>query len=314
MRSCVCVVTGGAGFIGSHLVDALTRKDWTVKILDDFSTGRNANLTAALRTGLVKIIRGRVQDPRMVAKVLAGTRVVFHLAALTSHQLSVGRPMVMNDVNVTGTVNLLSLAEKSGVERFVFASSAAVYGEHDTLGISEDTDPSPISFYGASKLAGEKFCLAFQRTYGLETVCLRYFNVYGLRQRTSGEAAAIPRFLERIRQRKPLEIHGTGRQVRDFVHVRDVVDATILAAEKRHVSGVVNVGTGKTTSIIALANQLLALTGRPSLGKVHLSARQGDILRSCADTSKAKTMLGFQAKIFLHDGLRSMIASQRGSS
>jgi len=217
----------------------------------------------------------------------------------------------MNDVNVTGTVNLLSSAQESGVERVVFASSAAVYGEHDDLPIGEDADTSPISFYGASKLAGEKFCRAFQRTYGLQTVCLRYFNVYGLRQRISGEAAVIPGFLRRIRQGKPLEIHGTGRQVRDFVHVRDVVDATLLAAEKRQPGDVVNVGTGKTTSIGTLANQLLALTGRPSLRKVHLSARQGDIFRSCADPSRAKAMLGFHARISLDDGLRSMIASQK---
>jgi UDP-glucose 4-epimerase len=281
-----------------------------VSVLDDFSTGRKANLAVALRTGLVRIVRGHVQDPKMMTKVLRRAQVVFHLAALTSYQLSVRHPLLMNDVNVSGTVNVLSSAQRAGVERLVFASSAAVYGEHDDLPIIENSDTSPIGFYGASKLAGEKFCQAFERTYGLGAICLRYFNVYGPRQRISGEAAVIPGFVRRIRQGKHLEIHGTGRQVRDFVHVADVVDATLLAAEKRHVSDVVNVGTGRTTSIIALADQLLALTGRSNLRKVYMSARQGDMLQSCADTSKANAMLGFQARIPLNDGLRSMIGSQ----
>lgn len=311
MRDPTCVVTGGAGFIGSHLVDALVRTGRTVRVLDDFSTGRVTDLRAAMRSGRVEIVRGSVKDLKTVTKTLQSARVVFHLAALTDHRVAVNNPLLLNATNVTGTLNLLNVAVKSHVECFVFASSAAVYGESGHPSMAENAPANPINPYGASKLASESYCRAFQRTYGVDTVCLRYFNVYGSRQRASGEAAVIPEFLKKIRERKPLRIRGTGHQVRDFIHVDDVVNATLLAAEKQRASGrVLNVGTGTPTSILALAKQLLVLTGQARLRKLHLSSRPGDIMRSCAETSKASEILGFCPKVSLEDGLRSLIVSE----
>jgi len=302
-----CLITGGAGFIGSHLVDALVENGWKVTVLDNFSTGRYENLTGARRKGQVRIMKGDVRHVKTVAKALAGVNVVFHLAALSSHGLAVKQPLLTNDVNVTGTINILRHAAKKKVERVVFASSAAVYGEPGRVPIREDAGAGALSPYGASKLAAEKYCQAFWMTYGLDTVCLRYFNVYGPRQRAKGEAAVVPEFLSKLRRERPLVIHDRGRQVRDFVHVGDVVRATILAARTRKASGeTINVGTGNATSILALANRLIELAGGPRSRKIFDKPRVGDIYRSCADTSKAKKILGFEAKIDLEQGLKAL--------
>ncbi|HIQ02466.1 MAG TPA: SDR family NAD(P)-dependent oxidoreductase, partial [Anaerolineales bacterium] len=250
------LVTGGAGFIGSHLVEALVARGERARVLDDFSTGRWENLAAV--TGQVEVIEGDVRDRAAAARAVDGVEVVIHLAAIPSVQASVEDPQRVMAVNCTGTLNLLEAARAAGVRRFVFASSAAVYGDQTDLPLREDLPPDPLSPYAASKAAGEALCRAYFASYGLPTVVLRFFNVYGPRQDPrSPYSGVISIFVERMRQGLPPVIYGDGEQTRDFVYVGDVVEAVVRAAEREEAVGeVFNIAGGRQTSVLELVKVL----------------------------------------------------------
>ena len=307
------LVTGGAGFIGSHVVDALVARGDTVTVLDDLSSGKLENLKNHKGSGAFQFVRGDIRDTKAVGKALSDADAVIHEAAMVSVPLSVKNPELTHSVNVEGTLNLLKASSDRGVRRFIFASSCAVYGEQKKLPISEDAPSRPLSPYAASKLAAEQNCLAFRDLGGLEAVCLRYFNVYGPRQ-TSGEYAGVMiKFLERIHAGQPPIIYGDGKQTRDFVHAQDVVEATLLALEHDGVAGeVINIGTGRGVKINELCEIFLKTAGKPHIKPVHEDARVGDVRYSQADISKARKLLGFEPKVSLEKGVEMLWGSMRG--
>jgi UDP-glucose 4-epimerase len=306
------LVTRGAGFIGSHIVDRLIRDGCEVTVLDDLSTGNLQNLKDSRRSSGLKIVKGDVRDAKRTGSTLKNVDVIFHEAAIVSVSRSVREPRVVEDVNVGGTLNLLRCAAKEGVEKFVLASSAAVYGNAKSIPVSEKTKPSPISPYGLGKLRAEKLCFEFQRDYNLATTVLRYFNVYGPRS-TSGEySGVISRFAEALRANRPLVIYGSGRQTRDFVHVGDVVLANILAASKKVSAGkVFNVASARCISIEGLAKLEagLVLGGERAPQLEYGSARPGDIEKGCADISKIRDTMGFEPRITLEKGLATFLGN-----
>lgn len=302
------LVTGGGGFIGSHLVRALLSRGDSVRVLDDWSTGLRSRLEGL--AGDLDVIDGDIRDERVVARACAGAHGVLHQAAQVSVPRSVEAPRETADVNVTGLVTLLSAALRAGTRGFVLASSCAVYGEPRNERQSESSPCAPASPYAASKLAGEAFVQAACRE-GLRGVSLRYFNVFGAGQRPdSAYAAVIPAFVSALRAGRAPLIHGDGRQSRDLVHVSDVVRANLLAldAPDEAVGCAFNVGTGRATSVLDLATILAGLVegGRPpEFG----SPRPGDVRHSLADTSRAASVLGFRAETGLEDGLRSVASA-----
>ena len=302
------LVTGGGGFIGSHLVRALLGRGDSVRVLDDWSTGLRARLEG-LR-GDLEILDGDVRDARMAARACEGADGVLHEAAQVSVPVSVADPVTTADVNVTGLVTLLHAARAAGALRFVLASSCAVYGDAPSARQSESDAPAPASPYAASKLAGEAFVRAACRE-GLRGVCLRYFNVYGEGQRPdSAYAAVVPAFFAALRAGRQPAIHGDGSQSRDLVAVRDVVRANLAALEAPDaaVGRAFNVGTGRATSVLALAEAIAAALG-VSLKPAFEPARAGDVRRSLADTTLAEALLGFRAETTLDEGLRAMAAA-----
>jgi UDP-glucose 4-epimerase len=301
-----CLVTGGAGFIGSHLVDALVAAGETVRVLDDFSTGQSDNLHAARG---VEIVRGCVTDPSAVTRAVEGSDVVYHLAAMASVARSVEDPSASHAVCATGTLNVLDAARKAGVKRVVYAASASAYGgASDPAGQDEDTPLVALSPYAAAKLAGEFYCQAFAATYGLETVRLRFFNVFGPRQRAdSPYSGVIAIFAAALAGGKTPTIFGDGRQSRDFVYVSDVANALQLAARTPGVSGkVFNVGTGNSVTLLELAAALNRVLGR-SIAPAHGPARAGDIRHSRARIDRIQQELGYEAKVSFEEGLRKTV-------
>jgi UDP-glucose 4-epimerase len=304
------LVTGGAGFIGSHLVDRLIKDGYEVVVLDNFFSGEIKNIKHHPDSRRFHLVRGDVRNPGDVREAVKNVDAVFHLAAVVSVPLSIENPSLVNDVNVRGTLNLLEASLKADVKRFVYASSCAVYGEADTLPINERHPTSPISPYAASKLAAEYYCKVFYENYGLDTTCLRYFNVYGPRQAKNSYSGVITQFIDRLRQRKPPIIYGDGGQTRDFVHVKDVVEANMLVLGCQHCAGeVINVGTGKPTTINQLAKVLMEMFGETSAKPEYAPPRVGDIRNSYADISKAERILGYKPKVTLEKGLRLLIQS-----
>lgn len=302
------LVTGGSGFIGSHLVDRLVAEGYGVRVLDDLSSGKLENIAGHLRDGGLEFVQGDVRDSSVVSKCLDGVDAVVHLAALIDIAASVANPDLTYDVNVTGTFNLLKQAEKTKVTKFVFASSTAVYGDAKVLPIKEDSVLSPISPYAASKAAGEAFCSAFSNCYGLDTVRLRFFNVYGPRSGITEYSGVITKFLGRAVNGQDLIIYGDGEQTRDFIYVSDVVEA-LMRALKTDVKGdVFNVCTGSPTTINKLVKTLRAVTER-NLVVRHSAPRTGDILFSNGDPSKAAQKIGFKAKVSLKTGLELLLKS-----
>lgn len=303
------VVTGGAGFIGSRLVRKLLGRGYSVIVLDNFHSGSLENLRDLLGEDKVDVVRGDVRDRHIVRKALKGADSVAHLAALIDVEASVRDPFVTHDVNVNGTLNVLHEAVRAGVKRFVFASSTAVYGDANPLPLREDYPPRPISPYAASKAAAEGYCPAFNKCYGLETVVLRYFNVYGPGQRNSAYSGVITRFLENALNDKPLIIYGDGKQTRDFIYVDDVVEATVLALKGDGVEGeAFNVCTGKPTSVNELVEIVRAIAGK-DLRVVYNKPRKGDVRNNYGDPSKAEKTFGFKAKTSLREGLEKMLKS-----
>jgi UDP-glucose 4-epimerase len=303
------LVTGGAGFIGSRLTSALLRAGAQVTVLDDLSAGTRDRLGSP--HGHLRVVEGDVRDPAALAEALDAVAVVFHLAAIVSIPLSTERPELAHDVNGAGTLRVLEAALRAGVERVVYSSSTAVYGDVDRLPVSEDLPTRPLSPYGESKLAGERCALGFQATHGLPTVALRYFNVFGPGQDPSSDyAAVIPRFIASSLRGQPVTIYGDGEQTRDFVYVDDVVRANLLAADApvEATGRAVNVATGQGRSVNELAGLVRDLTGSPA-EPVRAPERPGEIRHSVADVTLAREVLGFEAVTPFEEGLARTVRS-----
>ena len=292
------LVTGGAGFIGSHLTEALCAEN-EVRVVDDLSSGRERNLVEG-----ATFVEADIRDEAALRGAIEGVDLVFHQAALANVPLSVEEPERSHAVNATATLSLLELAREAGC-RVVLASSPAIYGEPEELPIAEDHPTKPTSPYGLDKLALDRYAALYHDLYGVETVVLRYFNAYGPRQGESEYSAVISAFLEQARSGGPITVHGDGEQTRDFVHVSDVVEANLLAAETDHVGEAFNVGTGEATSVRNLAELVRDATGSGA-EITHTDARQGDIVHSRADTTKARERLGFEATVPLDQGIRDL--------
>ena len=302
------LVTGGAGFIGSHVVDLLVERGYGVRVLDNLSTGRLENIEGHLDGDQVSFVQGDVRDVGLVRKSVQGVDALIHLAAVTSVPFSVENPDFTFEVNVGGTLNLLSSCVKEKVGKFVFVSSCAVYGEPRFLPVSEEHPTKPISPYAESKLAGEKYCMGFQERGLLRSVALRFFNVYGVRQVVNDYCGVIAKFIERGRRGLPLMVYGDGSQTRDFVNVRDVAAAVLGAMECGDAEGeILNVGFGKPTSVNALAETVSACLGR-KLEVLYGEARLGDVKHSYADISKAENLIGYKPGVTLKNGLRGLLA------
>jgi len=310
------LVTGGAGFIGSHLVERLLGDGHAVRVLDNFSTGSRANLPFAGRYGAaLEVIEGDIRDAATVARALAGVGVVFHQAAMRSVPRSVEDPLGANEHNVTGTLNVLEAARRTGVRRVVYASSSSVYGDRPDLPKREEQPPAPISPYAVSKTAGEQYASVWNRLFGVETVGLRYFNVFGPRQDPASEyAAVIPRFILWGLRGEPLQVHGDGSQSRDFTYVDNVVDANVAAGQVDGVGGeIFNVGCGARVSLLEIIARLEALLGR-ALERHHMPARPGDVRHTLADIDKAKRLLGYTPVVGFDEGFRRTVEYFQGPS
>ena len=305
-------VVGGAGFIGSHLVDQLVETDVArVVVVDNFSRGCRANLAAAVRDPRVAIVEGDIQHPDVLHAALSGCDTVFHLAALWLLHCQ-DFPRAAFRVNIEGTFNVLEACRDLGVSRLVYSSSASVYGDAQGDSMDEDHPLRNRSFYGATKIAGEQMCLAFAERYGLGFVGLRYMNVFGPRQPSQGAySGVVMSMLDAIESGSPLVIHGDGSQTFDFVYVEDAARANLLAAKTEAKSAFYNVGTGRGTTILELAQLLLEFTGS-DLPLDMADARDGAISRRVAETSKAERDLGFRAEADLQDGLRRLVEWKSG--
>jgi len=307
------LVTGGAGFIGSHLTEALVAGGHDVRVLDDFSSGKRANLRAV--RGDVEIVKADCADQRAVRQALKGVEAVYHEAALPSVPRSVKDPMGSHRANATGTLTLLEEARRAGVRRFVYAGSSSVYGETPGLPKREDMDTVPLSPYGVGKLVGEHYVRIYHHLHGLETLTLRYFNVFGPRQAAgSPYSGVISLFVTALLQgRKPL-IYGDGGQTRDFTYVENVVDANVRALTARGLVGQsVNVATGARITLRKLLAGVARLTGRKADAR-HLAARAGDIRHSVADVAQAEKLLGYRVLVDFDEGLRRTVEWYRSSS
>lgn len=303
------LITGGAGFIGSHLTERLAREGATVTVLDDLSTGRRENLRAVRER--IRFIRGSVARLDVCRRAVQGVDYVLHHAAITSVPQSTRAPVSAHQINATGTLNILLAAREADVRRVVFAGSTAAYGDAAEQPTHEGLLPRPLSVYAASKLAGEGYCQAFGRTHGLETVVLRYFNIFGPRQNLNSQyGAVVPLFVAAALRGDPPMIYGDGLQTRDFTFVDNVVDANLLACHApaaQAVGGVFNIGCGSATSINELWKRIADLVG-VSTEPLYDMPRAGDVRHSFASTARAREQLGYYAGVDLDEGLRRTIA------
>lgn len=298
------LVTGGAGFIGSNLVGSLVAEGADVTVLDNVSSGHRENL-AGLRP--LRVVEGDVRDDRAVADAMVGVEVVFHLAASVGNKRSLDYPLEDAEINVIGTLRVLEAARRAHVPKVVFSSSAGIFGELKTLPIKEDHPCEPDSPYGASKLGAEKECLAYAKRFGMEVVCLRYFNVYGPNQRYDAYGNVIPIFAFKLLRREALTIFGDGDQTRDFVNVRDVVQANVKAAGAKGVSGAFNIASGNRITIKGLIDLMQEASGiEPRIQ--YGPPRPGDVRHSIADISAARAVLGYEPTVSLQGGLREYMA------
>ncbi len=304
-----CLVTGGAGFIGSNLVDQLLARGDRVTVIDDLSTGKRGNLERALAAG-AELAVADVSDAHKVNEIFAGAQpeTVFHLAAQVDVRRSVENPARDATINVLGTIAVLDACTRFNVRRLVNTSTGGgLYGDADVLPTPEDAPIKPLAPYGQAKLAAEGYCQVYERLHGLSTISLRYGNVYGPRQDVHGEAGVVAIFCGHLIDHQAPTIYGDGRQTRDWVDVSDVVRANLLAAESE-LGGAVNIGHGRETSVLELLAALDDVADRPRLEPVFAPERQGEVRRSCLDVSRARRELGWEARVSLRDGLRTILA------
>jgi len=300
------LVTGGAGFIGSNIVDELLKRNCRVRIIDNFCTGKIENIEHLLYK--VELIKGDIRDKKLVSKIMNGVDYVLHQAALRSVPRSIDDPVSTNDVNITGTLNLLIAAKNAKVKRFIYASSSSVYGDTKELPKKEKQKPQPISPYAASKLAGEHYCRVFSKTFQLETVSLRYFNVFGPRQDPESKyAVVVPIFIYSGLKNKSFEVHSDGKQSRDFTYIDNVVSANILALTAKNVSGkVLNVACNDKHSILDIAytvSKILKIKPR----FIYKPKRAGDVRHTLADTTLAKKFLGYKPLVNFEEGMKKTV-------
>lgn len=302
----LCLVTGGAGFIGSHIVRRLLELRRRVRVLDDLSTGKRENLSELGNS--IELHQGDIRNAADVQRAMQGVDTVFHLAARASVPRSVEQPLIAHEVNVTGTLNLLIAAREARVRRFVYSASSSAYGDTPALPKRVDMRPDPLSPYAVSKLAAEHYCACWSHVYGLSTVSLRYFNVFGPRQDPHGPyAAVIPAFVSRMLKGQRPVIFGDGEQSRDFCYIDNVVAANIAAADAAEAHGeVVNIACGERTTLNQIVQQLNDLLGT-NLTPEYQPPRAGDVRHSLADISDAERLLGYRPRIFFADGLRRSI-------
>ncbi len=299
------LVTGGAGFIGSHLVDALVARGDSVTIVDDLSSGKRSNVAAALAAG-ARLERCDIRDGAALAQVVAGAQpeAIFHLAAQVDVRISLADPAFDARTNVEGTVHVLEAARLAGAERVVFSSTGgAMYGDTDVLPTPESVDALPMAAYGQSKFCAERYLGLYERLYGLSTIALRFGNVYGPRQDPHGEAGVIAIFCGKLRDGVRPKIFGDGTQTRDYIYVGDLVEAILRAGDARAV-GAINVGTEEETSVLDIARTLSQLSGSRSPEPEFAPARLGEIDRSCLDATRAREQLDWSATTPIHEGLR----------
>jgi len=308
MSSAACLVTGGAGFIGSALVDLLVRSGWQVRVLDDLSSGRRENLPLPD----CELIEGDVREPSVVRRATEGARAVFHLAAVPSVVESVAEPARTHAINVGGTLNVLEAARAASVERIVLAGSCAAYGESEQLPLDEAERPAPASPYALQKVTCEEYARLYSELYGLAVVALRFFNVYGPRQNPAGEyAAAVPRFVAAALRGEPLQVFGDGAQSRDFVYVDDVARACLLGAQVSAAAGrIINVASGRRTRVNELVAALARCVGR-DLEVAYRPRRPGEVRHSVASLAVARRVLGFEPEVSLDAGLRMTLERTR---
>lgn len=301
------LVTGGAGFIGSNIVEELLKRGEHVRVLDNLSTGKRENLRPFLND--IELIEGDVRSYHIVREAVQGVDFILHQAALPSVPRSIKDPITTNEVNVIGTLNILDAARECSVKRVVFASSSSVYGNNLVLPKREDLVPDPISPYAVSKLAAEKYCKAFYEVYGLETVCLRYFNVFGSNQDPNSQySAAIPKFITAILNGDRPTVYGDGEQSRDFTYVQNVVEANLLACEAEGVAGeTFNIACGESITINQLIQKINEIFGKHVQSK-YLEAREGDVKHSLADIGNAKKFLSYEVHDFFDSGLEKTVA------
>ncbi len=302
------LVTGGAGFIGSHIVDDLLKKGKEVIVVDNFSTGNRDNLSSVISD--IELVEGDIRDIDLMNELCKKCDYVLHQAALRSVPRSVDDPVSTNDVNINGTLNLLIAAREGGVKKFVYASSSSAYGDTRKLPKEEIQRPLPISPYAVSKLTGEHYCRAFSHTFGLETVSLRYFNVFGPRQSPESKyAAVVPIFIKQAMENKPLTVHGDGKQSRDFTYVKNVVNANLLAAEAENISGeVFNIACNNRYSVLDVAREILENTGK-EVSFEYQPPRSGDVRHTQADISKAEKLLGYRVEVDFKEGMKKTVES-----
>ncbi len=299
----IWLVTGGAGFIGSHIAEALVQEGKRVRILDNLSTGKKGHMASF--ENRIEFVEGDIRDLDACRSAMSDVDFVIHQAAIRSVPKSVDRPTESHDANATGTLNMLVAAREAKVRRFVYASSSSVYGDAKRFPQKEEYRPQPVSPYAASKLCGEHYAMLYTKTMGLETVSLRYFNVFGPRQDPESlYSAVIPKFMEQAYLGRPLEVHWDGRQTRDFTHIRNVVSANLLAAKTRKGIGeTFNIANGKTHSLLDIIKVIESILGR-KLQRRHTPMRRGDVRKTWADISRARRLLGYKPVMNFEQGLK----------
>jgi len=306
------LVTGGAGFIGSHIVEELINSGEYVRVLDNFSTGRRQNISQFIDNANFELIEGDLRSYHIVQEAVKGIDYVLHQGALPSVPRSVKDPITTNDINVNGTLNILDASINAGVKRVVFASSSSIYGNGNELPKREDMKPAPESPYAISKYAGERYCQVFTKLYGLETVCLRYFNVFGPQQNPNSQySAVIPIFIQLIKEGKSPIIYGDGEASRDFTYVTNVVNANLLACTAKDAVGeVFNVACGGSITINQLVKKITDLCGN-NIKPIYKDPRPGDVKHSYASIEKAKKNLGYSVDKNFDEGLSELVEVEK---